>query len=125
MLENPPALMGRVEKIPSPRIAERHRDIGRLSRPAHQQHFDFLAGFLRSLRSIRSALWVTAPSSRLDVRTGVAGRADVIEEIARLYSYLRLPRHTPTWPEPSTSAIRLARCTRTSWAVSEARSGSR
>jgi phenylalanyl-tRNA synthetase beta chain len=34
------------------------------------------------------------------VRSGVAGRADVIEEIARLHSYLRLPRHTPTWPEP-------------------------
>jgi phenylalanyl-tRNA synthetase beta chain len=46
------------------------------------------------------SLFVTPPSSRLDVRGGVAGRADVIEEIARLYSYLRLPRHTPTWPEP-------------------------
>jgi phenylalanyl-tRNA synthetase beta chain len=46
------------------------------------------------------SLFVTPPSARLDVRSGVAGRADVIEEIARLYSYLRLPRHTPTWPEP-------------------------
>jgi phenylalanyl-tRNA synthetase beta chain len=46
------------------------------------------------------SLFVTPPSSRLDVRGGVAGRADVIEEIARLYSYQRLPRHTPTWPEP-------------------------
>ena len=45
-------------------------------------------------------LVVTAPSSRPDVRSGAAGRADVIEEIARLHSYLRLPRHTPTWPEP-------------------------
>ena len=43
---------------------------------------------------------VTAPSARLDVRTGAAGRADVIEEIARLYGYSRLPRRTPTWPEP-------------------------
>ena len=27
------------------------------------------------------------------------GRADVIEEIARLYGYQRLPRHYPAWPE--------------------------
>lgn len=47
-----------------------------------------------------NALAVTAPSGRLDVRTGAAGRADVIEEIARLYSYRKLPRRTPTWPEP-------------------------
>ncbi len=46
------------------------------------------------------SLEVTAPTSRPDVRSGVAGRADVIEEIARLHSYRRLPRHTPTWPEP-------------------------
>lgn len=43
---------------------------------------------------------VTAPSARLDVRSGAAGRADVIEEIARLYGYSRLPRRTPTWSEP-------------------------
>jgi len=46
------------------------------------------------------AMTVTAPSARPDVRSGVAGRADVIEEIARMYSYSRLPRHTPTWPSP-------------------------
>ena len=43
---------------------------------------------------------LTPPSARLDVRAGRAGRADVIEEIARLYSYRRLPRRTPTWPQP-------------------------
>jgi phenylalanyl-tRNA synthetase beta chain len=43
---------------------------------------------------------VTAPTSRLDVRTGAAGRADVIEEVARVYGYSRLPRRTPTWPQP-------------------------
>jgi phenylalanyl-tRNA synthetase beta chain len=48
------------------------------------------------------ALVVTAPSRRLDIREGVRGRADVIEEIARLYSYHRLPRHTPSWPEYGT-----------------------
>ena len=45
-------------------------------------------------------LTVTPPSRRLDIRSGAAGRADVIEEIARLYSYARLPRRTPTWPQP-------------------------
>jgi phenylalanyl-tRNA synthetase beta chain len=45
-------------------------------------------------------LTATAPPSRLDVREGIAGRADVIEEIARLYSYGRLVRRTPTWVEP-------------------------
>jgi phenylalanyl-tRNA synthetase beta chain len=44
-------------------------------------------------------LSVTAPSRRLDIREGVPGRADVIEEIARLYGYRRIPRHSPSWPE--------------------------
>ncbi len=43
---------------------------------------------------------VVPPSARPDVRAGAAGSADVIEEIARLYGYRRLPRHVPTWPEP-------------------------
>ena len=55
---------------------------------------------LRFTVSGRGPWSVTAPSARLDVRTGAAGRADVIEEIARLYGYSRLPRRTPTWPEP-------------------------
>ncbi len=46
------------------------------------------------------SLRVTAPSSRADVRTGAAGRADVLEEVARLYSYRALPRRTPTWDQP-------------------------
>ena len=66
--------------------------------------FDESSVILRALgfrvEARATSLFVTPPSSRLDVRDGVAGRADVIEEIARLYSYLRLPRHTPTWPEP-------------------------
>jgi phenylalanyl-tRNA synthetase beta chain len=66
--------------------------------------FDESSVILRALgfrvEARASSLFVTPPSSRLDVRDGVGGRADVIEEIARLYSYLRLPRHTPTWPEP-------------------------
>jgi len=43
---------------------------------------------------------VKPSTARLDVRPGAAGVADVIEEIARLYSYLRLPRRVPTWAEP-------------------------
>jgi phenylalanyl-tRNA synthetase beta chain len=36
-------------------------------------------------------LRVTAPDHRLDIGTGVVGRADVIEEIARIYGYERIP----------------------------------
>ncbi len=65
---------------------------------------DEVTGLLRGLRfDVRvngDELSVTAPPARPDVRRGAAGRADVIEEIARLHSYSRLPRHTPTWPEP-------------------------
>lgn len=39
----------------------------------------------------RSALHVTAPDHRLDIGTGVVGQADVIEEIARIYGYERIP----------------------------------
>jgi phenylalanyl-tRNA synthetase beta chain len=43
--------------------------------------------------------WVTAPSRRVDIRPGVAGRADIIEEIARLYGYRQLLRRAPSWPD--------------------------
>jgi phenylalanyl-tRNA synthetase beta chain len=59
-----------------------------------------LEGLGFEVRSEATSVVVTPPSSRLDVRSGAAGRADVIEEIARLYGYRRLPRRTPTWPEP-------------------------
>lgn len=65
---------------------------------------DDVITILRGLRFTVSATGdrfsVTAPTARPDVRDGSAGRADVIEEIARLYGYRRLPRHVPTWPEP-------------------------
>ena len=60
---------------------------------------EILMGLGFILKSSKSGLDVTAPSSRHDVRDGAKGRADVIEEIARLYSYRRLPRHSPVWPE--------------------------
>jgi phenylalanyl-tRNA synthetase beta chain len=46
------------------------------------------------------SLEVTAPSRRLDIREGIRGRADVIEEVARVHSYRRIPLHHPAWPEP-------------------------
>jgi phenylalanyl-tRNA synthetase beta chain len=36
-------------------------------------------------------LQVTAPDHRLDIGAGVIGQADVIEEIARIYGYARIP----------------------------------
>ena len=59
-----------------------------------------LRGLNFEVSSVSDGLEVVAPSSRLDIRSGAMGRADVIEEIARLYGYRRLPRRTPTWPEP-------------------------
>jgi phenylalanyl-tRNA synthetase beta chain len=38
-----------------------------------------------------TSLRVTAPDHRLDIGTGVVGRADLIEEIARIYGYERIP----------------------------------
>jgi len=65
---------------------------------------DDVITILRGLRFRAEAsgerITVTPPTARPDVRSGAAGRADVIEEVARLYGYRRLPRHVPTWPEP-------------------------
>ncbi|MFZ0768952.1 MAG: phenylalanine--tRNA ligase subunit beta, partial [Acidimicrobiales bacterium] len=58
-----------------------------------------LEGLGFSLTPLGADLQITAPSRRLDVREGVLGRADVIEEIARLYGYRRIPRHNPAWAE--------------------------
>ena len=38
-----------------------------------------------------TALRVTAPDHRLDIGTGVQGAADLIEEVARIYGYDRIP----------------------------------
>ncbi len=59
-----------------------------------------LEGLGFQVRPISEGLEVVAPSTRPDVRTGARGRADVIEEIARLHGYRQLPRRTPTWPQP-------------------------
>ena len=59
-----------------------------------------LEGLGFDVRTVADSFLVVPSTARLDIREGAAGRADVIEEIARLYSYRRLPRRTPTWPEP-------------------------
>jgi phenylalanyl-tRNA synthetase beta chain len=68
------------------------------------------ARLLRALdfevEKVGDALEVTAPARRLDIREGARGRADVIEEIARLYGYGRLERHQPSWPEPGSLSHR-------------------
>jgi phenylalanyl-tRNA synthetase beta chain len=88
--------------IPTPPTIElRGTDIGRLLgvEIANDDVTAILSGLGFSLVQRRDYLQVTAPTSRLDVRTGTEGRADVIEEIARIYSYRRLPQHNPSWPE--------------------------
>jgi phenylalanyl-tRNA synthetase beta chain len=44
-------------------------------------------------------LYVTAPTRRPDIREGLCGRADVIEEIARVFGYSRITPHQPAWPD--------------------------
>ena len=46
-----------------------------------------------------AAVVVTVPTNRPDVRPAPHGRADVIEEVARVHGYSRLPRRQPSWPE--------------------------
>jgi phenylalanyl-tRNA synthetase beta chain len=43
---------------------------------------------------------VLVPTNRPDVRPAPYGIDDVIEEVARMFGYANIPRHTPTWPQP-------------------------
>jgi phenylalanyl-tRNA synthetase beta chain len=43
---------------------------------------------------------VLVPTNRPDVRPAPYGTDDVIEEVARMFGYAHIPRHTPTWPQP-------------------------
>ncbi len=45
-------------------------------------------------------LSVLVPTNRPDVRPAPNGIDDVIEEVARMFGYANIPRHTPTWPQP-------------------------
>jgi phenylalanyl-tRNA synthetase beta chain len=90
-------------EVPTPPTVEiRNGDIERLLgvEISHDEAAEILRGLNFSVTTQGGDLVVVPSTARLDVRTGAAGRADVIEEIARLYGYRRLPRRTPTWPEP-------------------------
>jgi phenylalanyl-tRNA synthetase beta chain len=56
---------------------------------------DEIAGILESLEFRVSAegsqITATSPNHRLDIGTGVIGKADLMEEIARIYGYDRIP----------------------------------
>jgi phenylalanyl-tRNA synthetase beta chain len=61
------------------------------------ESLEFACAIQKSARDKRKAndegitLAVTAPDHRLDIGTGVIGQADLIEEIARIYGYARIP----------------------------------
>ncbi len=70
-------------------------------------------------------LRVVVPTFRPDVRDGIAGEADVAEEVARIHGYARLARRTPSWPQPgrltaAQRARRLAKDALVGLGVSEA-----
>jgi phenylalanyl-tRNA synthetase beta chain len=92
----------RGETPASPTIDVRERDIERLLGVVIglEEATTLLRGLNFDVTSNPHGLQVIPPTSRPDIRSGVAGRADVIEEVARLYGYRRIPRRTPTWPEP-------------------------
>ncbi len=43
---------------------------------------------------------LTVPTFRPDIRPGPMGEADIAEEVARTYGYVRIARRTPSWPQP-------------------------
>lgn len=95
--------------VPSPpTVVLRPGDIERLlgAEVPLEEATSILRGLKFEVRLDGETLVVTPSSARLDVRSGAAGRADVIEEVARLYGYRRLPRRTPRWPEPGALSTR-------------------
>jgi phenylalanyl-tRNA synthetase beta chain len=84
-----------------PTMVIRDEDVERLLgiKISREQIVSILAGMDFFVVERDAGLEVTAPTRRPDIREGSFGRADVIEEIARLYGYEKIPRHHPAWPE--------------------------
>jgi phenylalanyl-tRNA synthetase beta chain len=57
-------------------------------------------GFTPQTGDAEELLTVLVPTNRPDVRPAPYGIDDVIEEVARMFGYANVPRHTPTWPQP-------------------------
>ncbi|MGH2619761.1 MAG: phenylalanine--tRNA ligase subunit beta, partial [Anaerolineales bacterium] len=68
-----------------------------------------------SVESSTDSVRATAPDHRLDIGSGVVGQADVMEELARVYGYDRIPetqiedRIPPQYGNPELEAEELAR----------------
>jgi len=56
-----------------------------------EETIDILKRLEFTVKKKGNTLTVTAPDHRMDIGTGVIGKADVMEEIARVYGYDRLP----------------------------------
>lgn len=56
-----------------------------------EERLETLARDSREASSFQSLISVTVPDHRLDIGAGVIGQADLIEEIARIYGYERIP----------------------------------
>ncbi|HWD96189.1 MAG TPA: phenylalanine--tRNA ligase subunit beta [Acidimicrobiales bacterium] len=88
--------------VPTPPTMVIHDDdVARLLgiKIAREEIVSILTGMEFGVAESEAGLEVTAPGRRPDIREGSLGRADVIEEIARLYGYQKIPRHHPAWPE--------------------------
>ncbi len=86
---------GAVIEVPHARIEAllgitlSEQEIGQLLEP---RGFDVVA--------TDDGLSITVPTNRSDIRKSARGIADIIEEIARTYSYSKIPRRRLAWPEP-------------------------
>ena len=58
------------------------------------------AGNRRAAQSAETRITVTAPLHRLDIGEGIIGVADILEELARLYGYDRIPTTNMADPLP-------------------------
>jgi phenylalanyl-tRNA synthetase beta chain len=83
-------------------IARVHRQIGVALGPAEIARHIEPIGFtvLERGDAGEGVLAVQVPTNRPDIRHEPYGVDDIIEEIARTFSYSNVPRRVPTWPQP-------------------------